>query len=334
MFLSLGIIAGIYAAFLLKEIILGLFISLLVAAAFNPYVTRLAKRGVPRAVAALSMYVLLVVFVSLLLGVLLPPLVSQTVSLVNTFPLKGDSAITVDGTLSQWMSLVSVGDIPNLISRFNPILKAVTSTFSSVITFITFAVITFYLLVDWRRLPNLLAIFLPGKNPLRTASQIVDEIEFRIGGWVRGQFLLMLLIGTVTYIGLRLLGIPYALPLAILAGLFEVLPNIGPTLAAVPAILVPIVTEQNFLTALFVMALYILIQQLENNIIVPKIMQSAVGLHPIITMVLLIAGFKVFGVLGAILSVPLFLVIKVVVYALNPDLKKRISGFLSAKVVE
>src|SRR5690606_25972552 len=114
-----------------------------------------------------------------------------------------------------------------------------------------------------------------------------------------------------TYVGLMLLGVPYAVPLAIIAGLLEIIPNIGPTISAIPAILVPLLVMHDPVTALFVAALYIIIQQVENNVLVPKIMQSAVGIHPLITILLIIIGLKLSGVAGAILAVPLFLVGKV-----------------------
>ena len=94
--------------------------------------------------------------------------------------------------------------------------------------------------------------------------------------------------------------------------MLEIVPNIGPTIAAVPAALVPMMTGQNPITSIFVIALYILIQQVENNLIVPKVMQSAVGIHPLVTIILIIMGLKISGISGAVLAVPVFLVIKVI----------------------
>jgi predicted PurR-regulated permease PerM len=143
------------------------------------------------------------------------------------------------------------------------------------------------------------------------ARDFITRLEQQIGGWVRGELALMIIIGLLTYIGLKILGVNYALPLSIIAGLLEIIPNIGPTIALIPAVLVALTSSP--VTALATVALYFLIQQFENNIIVPKIMQRAVGVKPLIVIIALMTGAKLAGVLGAALAVPGYLVLKVVI---------------------
>ena len=128
---------------------------------------------------------------------------------------------------------------------------------------------------------------------------------------MRGQLLLMLAIGLATFLGLILLGIPYALPLAILAGLLEIIPTLGPILAAVPAVIIALTISPGM--AIVVVGLYIVIQMLENNILVPKIMQRAVGLNPVIVIIGVVIGANLLGVAGALLSIP-FIALLAVLY--------------------
>jgi predicted PurR-regulated permease PerM len=118
----------------------------------------------------------------------------------------------------------------------------------------------------------------------------------------------MTVVGLLNFIGFSLIGIKYALPLAVLAGLLEVVPNIGPTIAALPAFLIGI-SISNY-TGVAALAVAFLVQQLENNLIVPVIMRHAVGLNPIITLIVLVIGGKIGGVLGLLLAIPAFLFVE------------------------
>ena len=126
---------------------------------------------------------------------------------------------------------------------------------------------------------------------------------------MRGQLILMLIIGIVSYIGLIFLGVEFAVPLAFLAGLLEVIPTIGPTLSAVPAVIIASGTSP--VLALATAALYFVIQQLENQLIVPRVMSKAVGLSPLVVIFALMVGFKIAGIAGAVLSVPAVLLVEI-----------------------
>ena len=121
----------------------------------------------------------------------------------------------------------------------------------------------------------------------------------------------MFIVGIMSYIGLIFLGVEFAIPLAFIAGLLEVIPNVGPTLSMIPAILVALGTSP--VLALAVFALYFVIQQLENTIIVPKVFSKAVGISPLIVIVSLMIGFKIAGVSGAILSLPTVLFLEIII---------------------
>ena len=141
-------------------------------------------------------------------------------------------------------------------------------------------------------------------------NNISDKIESRMGSWLFGELILMSIIGVATYIGLVVLGVKYALPLAFLAGLLEVVPIIGPTISAIPAILVASTTS--FFLGGVTLFLYFIIQQLENNLVVPLVMKKTVGIHPVATLIALTIGGKLGGLLGIILSVPAALVVETI----------------------
>lgn len=318
---SVAFLLGLYLVYLLKDLLMGLFISVLFATGLHPAVSSLERLRIPRPLAILLVYVIIVMSVVLLVANIVPPLLTQTENLIQSLPVGYIS----EQFQSLEVSLENLQFITDRIGTVGPILKIVLSTFSGLITFVTFSVITFYLLMERKDLHKHITTLSPNIESEHKAEALVDKIETKIGSWVRGQLILMLVIGLTTYVGLTLLGISYALPLAILAGLLEIIPNIGPTIAAVPAIIVPILVDQNPLMALFVLAFYVLIQQLENNLLVPRIMRSAVGLHPLVTIISIIIGLRLSGVTGAILAVPIFLVTKVLFEELVwPNLKKNI----------
>jgi len=138
---------------------------------------------------------------------------------------------------------------------------------------------------------------------------LINILEGRLGGWARGQLGLMLVIAFANYIGLSLLGIPYALPLSILAGLLEIIPYIGPIIAAIPAVVIGFGTSP--ILGMAVAAMAFLIQQLENYVFVPKIMQKSAGVNPIITLLALAIGFRLAGVIGLLISVPFYIIFQV-----------------------
>ena len=135
-----------------------------------------------------------------------------------------------------------------------------------------------------------------------------------MSNWFWGEITLMLIVGVLTYLGMSLIGIKYVLALAVLAGILEVIPNLGPTLAAIPAMLIGF--SQSIFLGLAALAVSFIVQQLENNFIVPLVMKKATGLNPIITLVALIVGGRVGGVLGVVLAIPATLFLEVLLIEL------------------
>ncbi|MCL5090768.1 MAG: AI-2E family transporter, partial [Patescibacteria group bacterium] len=156
-------------------------------------------------------------------------------------------------------------------------------------------------------------------------NAVIDKIEVRLGSWVRSELLLMTFVGLLSYLGFRLIGLSFALPLAILAFLLEIVPNIGPTIAAFPAILVGLTSSTWQALAVAVWAF--VVQQIENSILVPRIMKKVAGVNPLVTIISLAIGFKLAGVGGAILAVPTYIVLETVALEISKTKKfRQISG--------
>lgn len=306
-----AVFAGlIWLVIQISSIILGLFVSVLLMTALNPVVNRLTRLRLPRGLAILLVYLGLIALVAAGIKGIVPPLIDQTTNLVNHLPsLLNETggwleSIGINGVDGQTLArqAADLGSVPANLVRLT------LAFFSNIIAVFTVLVITFYLLLERNNLDRyLLILFGPGQE--KKAKEFVDRLEAKLGGWVRGELILMSVIGLLTYLGLVLLGIPYALPLAILAGLLEVVPTIGPIISAVPGVLLALTVSP--VMALAATAMYFLVQQVENSLIVPKIMQKIAGVNPLITIISLTVGFKLAGVLGAVLAVPIIIVIQV-----------------------
>jgi len=209
------------------------------------------------------------------------------------------------------LTSLNVGSLAQYFPNItNQALVIVGGVFTNAIFFMSTLFFSMYLTIEKNILATLLLSF-AGKETAERWIGTVHRIEKRMNAWFWGELTLMTAIGVLTFIGLNLIGVKYALPLAIIAGVLEVVPNIGPILSTVPAFFVAL-TGSYFL-GFSTIALYFIVQQLENNFIVPYIMRKAVGLHPIITLIALVVGGRIGGVLGVLLAIPLTLVFETII---------------------
>lgn len=302
--LVLGI--ALWFIYQIRDILFLLFVSVILMSALNPFVDKLERLRIPRGLSIIIIYIFLWGIIGTLVASLIPPLVDQSGRLLGLLPFSL-SRIDFFNTHQQEITrevLTRLGALPEGLIKFS------VSLFGNLLGVLTISVVTFYLLLERKYLNQYVTFFLGPDHPEKSV-RIINLIEQRLGGWVRGEVVLMLAVGTMTYVGLLILGIDIALPLAVLAGILEIVPNIGPTISAVPAILIGLTI--NPLIALATFALYFLVQQLENNLLVPSIMKKAVGVDPLISILALMIGFKISGAAGAVLAIPLLLVIQIIV---------------------
>ncbi len=302
------ILLGLVFLFLIRDILLIVFISVIIAAAISSPVNWLHQRRIPRILGVVFIYLAILLFLALIVALIFPPLAEQVKQLAQNFP---DLVNKVSTNFKEiWGEYQNKGNLQAILSQVSDKLNQATSNifgtiinlFGGIFSAGIILVISFYLAVQEKGIKRFFISMTP-KDHQSYISDLIERIVSKIGGWLRGQLILMLIIGILTYIGLFFLGVKYALTLALIAGLFEIIPYVGPILAAIPAIILAFI--QSPLLALLVLVLYVFIQQLENYIIFPQIMKKTVGLNPIIIIIVMLIGAKLAGVLGIILSVPL-----------------------------
>lgn len=292
----------------IREIIVSLFVAVIIVSAVHPLVDKLTYIRIPRGLAILLVYLVVLSGVGIVGMVIVPPLLEESAHFLTLLP---DYVSQAAAKLRLSPQVLDVSLIKDQITPFTSnLLRLSLDIFSNLVGIITLGVFTFYLLLERQHLERHLATLVSPEQQERVYV-LIQKIEQRLGAWVRGELALMTIIGLLAYLGLRLLGVEFALPLAILAGLLEIVPVMGPIISAIPGILIGFTISP--ILALAVAALYFLVQQLENNVIVPKIMQRAVGLYPIITILALMVGGKLMGVLGALLAVPALVVAQTIV---------------------
>jgi len=288
---------------IILDLLFSLFIAFIITSALRPALDKLTKLKIPRILAALLVYFSFLTILISLLSIIFPPLIKETIQLSSSLPIIIQQLTAGSSySLFNWQSLFQY-----LPTATNQIFNLISSFFSNAIWLLSTLFFSFYFLVEENAIKKILANFFAEEKTQRIIN-LINLLEKKVNNWFWGEVILMFVVGLLTYISLTLIGIKYALPLAVLAGLLEVVPNIGPTIAAIPAILVGF--SQSTFTGISALALAILVQQLENNLIVPLVMKKAVGLNPIITLMALIIGGKLAGILGVLLSVPTVIIIQ------------------------
>lgn len=313
-FSIIAIVLFLLLAWKIRAIIFALVISIILMSGFSPLVDWFQKKGLNKVTSVVFTYLFAIGAFGLILFAVLPPLITRSLQFAEDLPIY--ITILSDSLNNSEFIALNSEDVARILSeRAQEILfeaqGLLLNVFSGFITFITVAIFTFYLLLEKEKLKNNMFYFFP-HLPKDRVTLIAHKIEEKLGAWLRGQFLLMVIIGFSTWIGLTLLRVEFALPLAVLAGTLEIVAIIGPIVAAVPAIIIAFVQFNNPIPALGVVALYVLIQQLENNLIVPKLMEKAVGVHPLAIIFALLVGGSLFGIIGAVLAVPIAATIQVI----------------------
>lgn len=299
------IFAVVALAFLwvIRDIIVILLLSLILASAMDPMVEYFNKWKVPRAVSVLTVYILVLGLAGLVIYLIIPPVIGQLKVLEANFP---EYVKAFQSRLSgSWFSGINISDFAkNLISGGNSstVISRTFGVFSGFFSFITVLVISFYLVAEERGMKQFISALLPSRHQEFTMN-LIEKIQKKMGLWILGQIILSLSIFALTFIGLSVLGIKYALFLALLAGMLEIVPYIGPFVSAVPAVFFAFIQSPPL--ALAVAILYLIIQKTEGYVLVPKIMEKTVGTSPLVVLVALLVGFKLAGVIGLLIAVPL-----------------------------
>ncbi len=321
----------IWLLFVIKDIILIVLVSVVIASAIEPAVRWLAKLRIPRTPAVLIVYVAAFAFLVGLVPLFFVPAFKDLTDASATLPQKIGSLSFLNSPDGFFSSLSRLSFFNNLSSNLEGafaglsrgFLETVSIIFGGFFSFIMIVVISFYLAVQNDGIADFLRLVIPA----RSESYIIDlwrRAQKKIGLWMQGQLLLGLLVGVVVYLGLKILSIEYALVLAIMAAVFELIPVFGPILSAVPAVIIGF--GHSGTTGLLVLGFYVVMQQFENHLLYPLVVKKIVGVPSIVVILALIIGAKLIGFLGIILAVP----ISVVLIELLSDFEQRKKAFRNA----
>jgi predicted PurR-regulated permease PerM len=302
---------GLYALYMLSDLVLVVITAIVIASATEPGSRWFMKYGIPRLYSVIAVYVAFIgVFVSI--GYFFVPSVLNEFShmVASLSSPTAAEAVTFEapffGTVSLSEIAIQIREVFKVVSE-SPF-EALSAIFGGITSFILVIVFSFYFAVQERGIEDFLRIV----TPLRYETYIVglwNRTKDKIGLWMQGQFILGLVIGVLTFLCLSLLQVPYpalqyTLALAVIAGLFEIIPLFGPTLSAIPAIAFGFIAG-GFPLALIIVVLYFIIQQFENHLIYPLVVTKVVGVPPVMVILALVIGLKLAGFFGVLLAVPM-----------------------------
>jgi len=296
--------------FLVRDILLLLFLAIVIVSAIQPFVDRMERKRVPRALSTILVYIVFIFLFGLLVYLIAPVLTEELNQFAQDIPKYLQSASNFLENIVQIAADYNFEeDLRRLISNStNSLTDSLSGVFSNSLQFlgnffkvIIVASLSFYMLVKKDGTKGFLQNTIPKKYQEYTIG-LVERIQKKIGRWLIGQVTLILIIFGLDYLALYLMGVPFALIIAIFGGLLEIIPFIGPTIAVIPAALAALTISP--LTMIFIIIAYIAIQQVENHLLTPLIMRSAVGLNPVVIILVLLIGGTLAGVPGVFLAVP------------------------------
>jgi predicted PurR-regulated permease PerM len=322
LFVQLTLLASVAVLWVLWQVIspilhtLVLFgLAAVLAFALSGPVNMLSHRLGNRLIAIMSVYLVVGIVVVGGLALIAGPFVSQATELAAALPQYASDlqarAPEVQTTLGQYgintdLDQLKAQAASAIEQGGTDVLKNMVGTLAGVggliLDIVLALVISFYLLADGKRMGERSLALIPSQHRAK-AVFLQANVARVLGGYLRGQLVLALIIGVLAGVGCAVIGLPYAVVIGVLAGLFELVPMFGPILSVIPAVLVALFMP--FPTVIWVVLYFLLIQQVENNVLAPRISGHAVGLHPLGAMFALLAGFQLAGLLGALFAVPL-----------------------------
>lgn len=307
------ILVAFWFVYYIRDVFVLLFLVLIIVAGLSPTVDRWAKT-ITRPGAVISVFLLIFIILAGIFSLLVPPLIHQMQDFSLNLPAYTSNLSNQGGTFLPAFSDLIAKNISQLSSYLGNIGELLFSktvgVVSGVVAVITIIVLSFYLLLEEEGVKKIYRGILPAEWH-DALSETTRKIIGKLGSWIRGQLLLMFSVGLFITIGLFIIGSPYALSLGLWSGLTEVIPILGPWIGAAPGVIVGLTLSP--LQGLLALIVYVIVQQLEGNILVPRVMSRAVGLNPVIVILAILIGGKIYGLMGILLSVPMAATISVIV---------------------
>ncbi|MBE6081864.1 MAG: AI-2E family transporter [Tissierellaceae bacterium] len=306
----------------------GMFIfSVIMAYLFNPIVNFFEKRKIRRSLGILIVYAIILGVIVILSLTIIPNITKEAKKLMEILPLylnrifdflnniydRYYSSIYSLPPQLQGVEQAVMGNAENMGNILSENIKKITSSmmniFPKITSIILVPIFTFYLILDKDSIKNKIYITVP-KDKRQDFSRLSKEIDKALGEFIRGRVIVAIFIGVSTTIALLILKIPFGLVIGLIAGIADIIPYFGPVIGIIPAVIFALLDSP--LKALWVIIIFTVIQQIENDLITPKIIGESIGIHPITVIVSLIIGGEIMGIWGMVLAVPAVAVGKIV----------------------
>jgi len=307
----ISILLALWVLYVSRDIVALFFLSVVFTATLDPAIDRMQRKKIPRPVSVFIIYIIFLAIVGGAISLLIPPIVSQTKDFAINLPVYSDRLSTTFNGINLYAKSYGFDlNLQNLIKdslggavqSSGQIFSTTIGVFTVFISLIVILSLTFYMSVKEDGLKGFIVSLTP-KDHRGYVISLVERIQKKVGRWMFGQIILMVVIFVLDFAALSLLGVPYALILALLAGILEIVPYLGPIISATLATLVGLMISP--LIGIEILITLTIIQQLESHVIVPQIMKKAVGLNPVVVILALLIGAKLGGTIGAILAVPI-----------------------------
>ncbi len=325
-----GCIGAIWLAIKLYSVFLMLFLAFSIAAMVSPMIDFLEKKKFSKNLSILVVYTAFISTLALIILIVYKPLIHQIQVFLQALPdivVNGINFIVEripplqenfdwdeisKNIRDSFFENIPVSDISGQIfSSLKSIFGVIGSIFGALFNIIATLILSAYFVKFKEGSKEKVVKLLPEKHQ-KSLTRFFNRVEDQLGSWLRAQVLLMLIIGFLGWFGLRVINIQFALPLGVIAGVLEAVPNIGPIVTWIIAILVGLGSQIPTWKVIFIAVWFILIQQFENYLIVPKVMERAVGTNPIVTIIAILIGSHIFGIWGALLAVPTVTILQIV----------------------
>jgi predicted PurR-regulated permease PerM len=303
--------------YLVRNVIIILFLAIIIASAVGPFVNKLEEKKIPRLLSVLVLYLAFFGLVVFVLSLIVPYLTTELGQLTQALPkfisnLSGALDQAQQATSNHYFDFLS--EIQNMLDSFTQFLQAysqsainlIINIFGGLLSFFAIIVISLYFSVMRSGIIGFLTSVLPVKYE-EYAVSLWKRAEFKVGKWLQGQLLLALTVGLMVFIGLSLLNVKYALILSILAIILEIVPVVGPVMFAIPGVILAFTQSSNL--GVWVLVFYVVIQQIESQILAPLILGKTLGLNPVTVIIALLIGGQIAGLLGVLLAVPTAVVV-------------------------
>ncbi|WP_203232077.1 AI-2E family transporter [Paenibacillus pinistramenti] len=334
---SLGIIMVLTIVYLLHKIsfvfnplvtlvsilIVPVSVSVFLYYLLRPVVHLLDRRIVNRVVSVLLIYLVIALLLTLFFLVVWPPLRNQIQEFIENVPslINGLTAQMNEIQKSKYFLMFNSGN-PQLTSRIteylNQLLETISGYLSQIFSFLsgfmivvgTAPIVLYYMLKEDGRMANALVRIIPSKYR-KDGKQVTEEIDSALSGFIAGRMISSFLLGVLCFIGFVIIGLPYPLMLSIICAVFNFIPYFGPLLGAIPCVIVALTESPGMV--MWVIVIIFVSQQIESNLIAPYVYGRTINIHPLTTVVLILIAGEVAGILGMLLAIPLYMIVKVIV---------------------